>query len=126
MYEAKLVDQLTGVAGNKAILFRYDRWDKLLFLEVDIESGTKVFLVCHNCLFFEIDRIVFLDKVIMIQDVETLTLSNPSQHFLVKCSSVELWDREKFDAYDLNLYNKLGEEKRYGIRKPIFSLEDLC
>ncbi len=67
---------------------------------------------------------VNIDKVRIIKDVNILILKEPSSNFLLRCTSIELWDNDKFKSYDSELCRKL-REKRYGVRKPIMSVEEL-
>lgn len=102
--------------------------DKLLLLEVNINiKEQRLFLAFYNCQFLEFNNYtdVSIDKMRILQDLETLIINEPSSHFSLKCSSIELWDENKFKEYDKELYVKLGEEKRYGVRKPILSIEEL-
>lgn len=121
----KITDDFPSLAGAGAYLFGYRRWDRLLFLEI---SGNKkqdnLFLVCHNCEFLEFDGYVSIDKIQVIQDVKIIVLKEPSSNFLLKCTAIELWDNDKYNSYDSELFFRL-REKRYGIRKPIMSVEEL-
>jgi hypothetical protein len=125
MHEKKITDYFSSLDGKEAYLLRYDRWKKLLFLGVYIKSDRKVFLVCNECHFFEYKIPVKLNEIKIILSSDTLTLSEKYHNFLVKCTSMEVWDTDKFNTYDLELDSKMNEDERYGIRKPVFSLEDL-
>lgn len=128
IHEIKFTDNFPSLATRTASLFRYDRWDKLVLIEVNINFNEKrLFLAFYNCQYLEIDNNmnINIDKIKILHDLDTLIIQEPSSHFLLKCNSIELWDEDKFEAYDFELYAKLGEEKRYGLRKPIFSIEEL-
>jgi hypothetical protein len=125
MSKTMLTDNFPSLTSKIAYLFRYDRWDNILFLEIDRLSEIAMFLVCCKCQFLEIDSAIHLDKVRMTSDSETLILDSPLCNFMVRCTSVELWDDAKFQAYNLEL-DRMMDEKRYGTRKPIFNIEELA
>ncbi|TWH50227.1 hypothetical protein [Dulcicalothrix desertica] len=127
-HEVKFTDNYPSLANGTASLFRYDRWDKLLLLAVSVNiEQQKLFLAFYNCDFLEFDNHVNvnIDQMTILQDLEALIIKESSSHFLLKCNSIELWNEDKFKEYDKKLYIKLGEEKRYGIRKPILSIEEI-
>ncbi|BAZ12250.1 hypothetical protein NIES4071_40800 [Calothrix sp. NIES-4071] len=125
MSTKKNIEDFPSLVGATATLFRYDRWDDLFLFEINKGKGKeRVFLVCYNCDFIEFDGYIDVDKVYVILDAETLIMKEPSHNFLLKCTSVELWNYDKFESYDLKLWEKLGENK-HGIKKPIFSIEEL-
>jgi hypothetical protein len=125
MHEKKITDYFSFLDNKEACIFRYDRWEKLLFLEVYMKPDKRAFLVCNECHFLEYESPINLNDVRIILSSDTLTLSEKSHNFMVECASIEVWDTDKFNTYDLDLDSNMNEEKRYGIRKPIFSLKDL-
>jgi hypothetical protein len=126
MPEIKITDSFPSLLGSTATLFRYDRWKKILFLKINLETEQKkAFLAFYGCEVFEFKNEINVDDIRLIEDLETLIIQEPSRNFTINCVSVELWNKDKFDAYDLELSIKLDEDKRYGVRRPIFSIEDL-
>ncbi|XQQ05389.1 MAG: hypothetical protein EDM05_65165 [Leptolyngbya sp. IPPAS B-1204] len=108
-----------------AHVFRYDRWDKILLLKVVTHSGERSFLACYGCQFLEFGQAFPLKEVEVLQDSEFLIISEASHQFSARCISVEVWSEDEFESYDIDLFRSLGEEKRYGVRKTIFSVEEL-
>lgn len=124
MYTRKVTDYFPSLVGTTATLFRYDRWDKLLLLQINFEKKERMFLACHNCEYIEFDGYIQTDRMTVVENTATLILKEQSRNFLLKCASIELWNYDKFDSYDLELSLTL-DDKRYGVTKPILSIEEL-
>jgi hypothetical protein len=127
MIHEKLIDKFPSLASKTAILFRYDRQSKLWLLEIEAQSGNRAFLACYDCQLIEVscNLPLYLDEILLDQEAESLVLNDPSRNFILKCDSIELWNGDKFSAYNNELYKSLGGEKGYGERKPITSINEL-
>ena len=121
----KITDGFPRLNGAGAYLFRYDRWDKLLILGI---SGNNkqgdLFLACYNCEFIEYDGYINIDKLQIIEDTKIIILKEASSKFLLRCTSVEIWNRDEYNSYDSELDRNLLD-KRYGVRKAIMSVKEL-
>ncbi|WP_157229302.1 hypothetical protein [Rivularia sp. PCC 7116] len=123
-----ITDDFPKLTGAGADLYRYDRWDKLLLLDIDgNKKQDRLFLVCHNCELVEYDGYIHLDKVQIIKDAKIIILKEPSSKFLLRCTSVGIWNDDKYKSYDSELDRNLLDktDKRYGVRKPIMSVEEI-
>ncbi|MBV6627801.1 MAG: hypothetical protein KI793_33575 [Rivularia sp. (in: Bacteria)] len=121
-------DDFPLLTGAGADFYRYDRWDKLLLMDIDGNNKQdRLFLVCQNCELIEYDGYVDIDKVQIIEDEKILILKEPSSKFLLRCTSVGIWNRDKYNSYDSELDRYLLDkiDKRYGIREPIMSVEEI-
>ncbi|MDY6938973.1 MAG: hypothetical protein SWY16_15035 [Cyanobacteriota bacterium] len=120
--ELKLLQKFPSLINQTAYLFQYHRWNRSLYLTINQNSAQTQYLVFNCCSFWEVDRIVSLNKIQTIYDSDKLILIAPEQHFQVQCISVELWNRDRFSSIDLDLTIKLGLDKRYGIRRSMFPM----
>lgn len=125
MFNLKLRQIFSSLEGQTAILFQYHRWDNTLFLQTHINSTGKTYLVFKNCVYFELKTALILDEVTVNPEENNTILQDRHGKTIVKYSDLEVWNDDQFRAYSRNLYKKITDEKRYGIRKPITCIEEL-
>lgn len=129
MQKIELVEKFPSIAGRLASVFRYDRWQKILLLSILRESAEdedESYIVLGNCEYMQFkDELLKLDLLKIVNNDNNLIVKNSSEEFIVKCSSVNLWDVEEYDAYFDELIDSVGDELRYVTMRPIDNIRDL-
>jgi hypothetical protein len=126
MKEQKIIDIFPFISGTIARFFRYDRWQKLTILkiEVELESAEETYLVLRNCNYLKFQLNLEIDSLFVVQESEWLTIKDLSEIFLVKCSAVELWSESDFDLYNDEIEETFKTERDEVTRRSL-SIEDL-
>jgi hypothetical protein len=110
-------------------VFRYDRWDKILFISLNIKEcdhWKRSFIALLGCSSLQFHTDFFNTKnLCMRQSNKTFILENSSQTLSIKFDRMELWTEEKFNEYDAKSYIELGIEGRYGFRRSINNFEEI-
>ena len=120
-----LISTYPEIQGLQASIFRYDRWENALFLELSENYRRTGFLAFFNCLSFSFSQEFFISHSLMTQPTNSkLRVSELATNFYVVCDFIEVWSKEQFSGYDLALHKSLSDEARYGIRQNILSLKD--
>jgi hypothetical protein len=110
---------------NVVSVQRYDRWNKVLFLEFN--KYPTYYLVLYNCelLEFHTGLGLKIDNIVIYQESESLVIKEREGNFFAKCNNVEIWDEDKFFDYDMDLYEQFGATKGFGTRNLITSVDEM-
>ncbi|NJM56495.1 MAG: hypothetical protein HC857_02190 [Synechococcales cyanobacterium RU_4_20] len=115
-----------------AFVFRYDRWDKIFFVNVKDKTSNQLeekFLVFIGCKKLAFNTHAFNPRHLGIKQVGEHFCAEYFESDVVQMriefDNFAIWTQGEFDKYDLDWHIKLGDEGRYGTRKPITSLSDI-
>jgi hypothetical protein len=110
---------------NTVSVHRYDRWNKILFLKFG--EYPTYYLVLYNCelLEFHTGLGFNLQKTMIYQESENLVIKEKEGDFFAQCKNVEIWNRDKFFEYDMDLYEQFGATKGFGTRNLITSVDEM-
>lgn len=110
-----------------ACVYRYDRWNKKLFLEIDDEfKKESLYLVLFDCVELEFypEQNFKLSRTKLYKDNQTIVFEEIDHKFSANFGYYEMWNQEKFFEYDMNLYSLYGLEKGSGTKELVRSVED--
>jgi hypothetical protein len=127
MKEQNLTKIFSLVPGRFAEIFRYDRWQKLLILKIILHSNdSEEYLVFRNCKFiqFNTQPVFNLEQFTITNEAKEIIVSDKDDNFIVRCSSINLWNEEAYDLYFDELVESVGSEC-YDYTMKLLSLEDL-
>ncbi|NJL22087.1 MAG: hypothetical protein HC895_16750 [Leptolyngbyaceae cyanobacterium SM1_3_5] len=123
--EINLINEIPLLARGMAYPFRYDRGNKVFFLEVITILKRRFFLACYNCQFLQFPQVVFVEQLQLTREAENLVLASESDGFSIKFTSIELYSEAEFTSYVYERYKRFSDREISGIRKSILSVSEL-
>jgi hypothetical protein len=114
---------------TRAFPFRYDRWDQIFFIKlfiVENEIRIDYFLAFIGCKNIQFREKTLQTRLFKFRQIHNHSLvESQSEGLRLEFCSAELWTHEYFHEYDRAIYEKLGDEGRYGTSKVITSLSEI-
>lgn len=123
--EAYLINNLPLLKRGTAYPFRYDRWNKVFFLEIVTILNRRFYLACYDCRILRFPQSIPVEQLKLLKEAEDLVLVEESHDFLIRFTSIKLYSEAEMGSYIVERFKKFSDREQFGIKKSILSVNDL-